>query len=132
MKKFILIVMVILFFTVPAISADITLAWDPNSEEDLVGYKIYYKINSSGSPYNGRNATQGDSGISVTLEEFDNSQEPLFTLTGLSDDTLYYLAVTAYNDSAESGYSNEVNYLTPPAPVLPPPSPNSLEDITDD
>jgi len=132
MKKSILIVIIILFSTIPAISADITIAWDPNSEEDLAGYKIYYKTNNSGPPYDGVNANQGTSGFVIPLEEFNNSQEPQITLTGLSDDTLYYLAVTAYNDSAESGYSNEVNYLTPPAPVLPPPSPNSLEDITDD
>ena len=82
MKKSILIVIIILFSTIPAISADITIAWDPNSEEDLAGYKIYYKTNNSGPPYDGVNANQGASGFSIPLEEFDNSQEPRITLAG--------------------------------------------------
>ena len=28
--------------TVNVYSAQITLTWDPNSEEDLAGYKVYY------------------------------------------------------------------------------------------
>ncbi|MCU0604735.1 MAG: hypothetical protein MUC33_18965 [Desulfobacterales bacterium] len=32
-------------------AADITLAWSPNSEGDLAGYGIYYRIGADGPPY---------------------------------------------------------------------------------
>ena len=60
---------VMLFMVLPsgAAAADITLGWDPNQEEDLAGYKIYYKEKSYGEPYDGEGADQGDSPIIVPL-----------------------------------------------------------------
>jgi hypothetical protein len=55
-----------LFLVTPqAYCVQATLAWDPNSEPDLDGYKVYYKTGSSGEPYDGTGATQGDSPIDV-------------------------------------------------------------------
>ncbi|OQY01415.1 MAG: hypothetical protein B6I22_14510, partial [Desulfobacteraceae bacterium 4572_123] len=57
----------------------------------------------------------GGSGIEVPLEDLDDSDNPIFTLSGLSENMVYYLAVTAYNEQgSESGYSNEVNHLVEP------------------
>jgi hypothetical protein len=82
---------------------DITLAWDANTEPNLAGYKVYYDSDGSGEPYGGTGATEGDSPIDV-----GNVTE--FTLYGLSDGEVHFLAVTAYNDEGlESGYSNEVS-----------------------
>ena len=39
-----LCVLVLLFLAAPALSADVTLAWDPNSETDLEGYGVYFKL----------------------------------------------------------------------------------------
>src|SRR4030042_6043110 len=50
----IFLVMSILFsflFLPIAHSAQISLAWDPNSESDLAGYKVYYGV-TQGGPYN--------------------------------------------------------------------------------
>ena len=47
-------------------SAEVTLAWDANTESDLAGYKVYYKTGSSGEPYDGTGIDQGDSGISIS------------------------------------------------------------------
>ena len=103
------------FFSSAAFAADLTLAWDSNSESDLAGYKVYYKTGSSGAPYDGTGADQGSSGIEVPLEDLDDSDNPIFTLSGLSENMVYYLAVTAYNEQgSESGYSNEVNHLVEP------------------
>ena len=77
---------------------DITLAWDHSEGAD--GYLIYYKSGSSGVPYDGTGAAEGDSPIDVGYMSD-------FTLRALSDDEVYYFAVTAYNDFGESGYSNE-------------------------
>lgn len=78
---------------------DVTLSW--SADPTVGGYEIYYKAGSSGPPYNGIGAAEGDSPIDVGwVDEF--------TLRDLSDDEDYYFAITAYNEFGESGYSNEV------------------------
>ena len=73
------------------------MAWGDDSTVD--GYKLYYKAGSSGPPYNGTGAVEGDSPVDVGwVSEF--------TLRALSDDD-YYFVVTAYKQGSESGYSNE-------------------------
>ncbi len=75
------------------LGAAFTLAWDPNTEPDLAGYKLYYGT-SSGSyqqSVNVGNLTQ-------------------YSLSNLQDGVTYYFAVTAYDtEGNESGYSNEVS-----------------------
>ena len=90
-----------------ASALDVTLAWDANVEENLAGYKIYYKIGDAGPPYDGTGVVEGASPIDV-----ENVLE--FTLTGLSDDLgiIYRFVATAYNTDdppLESGYSNMVS-----------------------
>ena len=90
----------------PAYSLDITLQWDANTETNLAGYKVYYKTETPGPPYNGTGALEGPSPINVSR----NSTQ--CTLHGLDEDVVYYFAVTAYNtDQLESGFSNEVDAL---------------------
>jgi subtilase family serine protease len=75
-----------------AVADDATLSWNPNSETDLAGYKVYYGTASRlyGPPIPVGNQTT-------------------YTVTGLCGGT-YYFSVTAYNTSgSESGYSNEVS-----------------------
>ena len=99
------------FFASTASAADLTLAWDANLETDLAGYRVYYKTGGSGAPYDGIDLDQGDSGIDLPLENLTNPAAPQITLTGLAEDTAYFLAVTAYNQQgSESGFSNEVTY----------------------
>jgi hypothetical protein len=84
-----------------ASAKDVTLAWDPNSESNLAGYKLYYKTAISGAPYDGVDSLQGASPIDV-------GNVTTFTVLGLSDSKDYYFVVTAYNtEGLESGYSNE-------------------------
>ena len=102
----------LLFFlasTSPSYSAEVTLAWDANTESDLAGYKLYYKTGSSGEPYEGKRIDQGDSGISILLDSLATPDNPSFSLTGLQENEFYYFVVTAVNSSGlESGYSTEV------------------------
>jgi len=107
------IVFVIFFLASPSLSysAEVTLAWDANTESDLAGYKVYYKTGSSGEPYDGTEIAQGDSGISILLENLATPDNPIFSLTGLQDSEFYYFVVTAVNSvGLESGYSTEVMY----------------------
>jgi hypothetical protein len=79
-------------------SAQLDLAWDPNSEQDLAGYKIYYGI-SKGGPYNSPGSPRIITG-----------NIPHYTLDGLTPGQTYYMVATAFDTSAnESVYSNEVN-----------------------
>jgi hypothetical protein len=86
-------------FVTPVHSLDVTLAWNTDPAAD--GCKVYYKTGSSGPPYDGIGAAEGDSPIDVGwVSEF--------TLRALSEDEDHYFVVTAYNENGESGYSNEV------------------------
>ena len=83
----------------------ITLAWDPNTEPDLAGYKIYYGTSS-------RQYT-------VTV---DVGNVTRYTIRDLDESRVYYLAVTAYDTAGnESELSDEVSSYptdqTPPTLV---------------
>lgn len=91
---------------------NVTLAWDPNSETDLAGYKIYYGV-TNGGPYGGTGATQGASPITIPLSSLANRSLPEYAVTNLPNNT-YYFVLTAYDTEAlESGYSNQVS-VSPP------------------
>ena len=82
----------------------VTLAWDPNPEADLAGYKVYW--GSATRTY----------GAPVTVPGTPAS--PTYTVAGLAAGT-WYFAVTAYNTAGlESGFSNEVSATIsiPPQP----------------
>jgi len=77
---------------VTVLSADLTLAWDPNTEPDIDGYKVYWGTSS------GNYAYVVDIGLQTTC-----------TVSNLVAGTTYYLAVTAYDSNGnESGFSQEL------------------------
>src|SRR5437016_7133528 len=101
---FVACVLTVLCSLAPAFSsaAQITLAWDPNTEPDLAGYTLYYGTSSSSYQF------------SVYV-----GNRTSYSLAGLLEGQIYYFAVTAYNLSGiESGFSNEVSKaiadVTPP------------------
>jgi hypothetical protein len=146
--KYILLfaILMILGFGSICYSMDVTLGWDPNSEFTLAGYKIYYKVDFSGGPYDGVGADQGPSPITVPVIELGHPSYPEFNLTGLDDAKTYYIVITAYNtDGLESGFSNEVSAKKAdsepepdppeesPGPELPEPDPpENLPDAVPD
>jgi hypothetical protein len=123
------VLFLVLFLLVgSAVAADVELAWDANTESNLAGYYLYYKTGSSGAPYDGTEANEGDSPIQVPLGDLPDQDNPSYTITGLSDTETYFFVVTAFNtDGHESGYSNEVSYqpppTSPPSSNLPPSTP---------
>jgi len=86
---------------VPAAGASATLTWDAVIAQGISGYRVYY--GTAPGTYE-QLAGQGvDVGNSTT-----------YTSTGLGSGTIYYFAVTAYNNlNQESGYSNEVSKQMP-------------------
>jgi len=109
--KYILLSIPLFFcFVTIGYTKDATLMWSKNTESDLDGYKVYYKSGSSGSPYNGMGAMEGDSPITIPLQELYNPEQPEYTIHGLDDNEDYYFVLTAYDIyERESGYSNEVS-----------------------
>jgi len=80
-------------FSQDIFAAQIRLAWDPNTESDLAGYKVYY------------GTTSGTYGTPI-----DAGNVNTYTMTGLTLGQTYFVTVTAYDTSPnESGYSNEVS-----------------------
>jgi hypothetical protein len=113
MKKFFVCVMGILavFLSGPVLAKSVKLAWNPNSETNLSGYKLYY--GSASGSYEGTTASEGTSPILLPLTALTSSNSPEFTVSGLSGGT-FYIAVTAYNsENLESGFSNEVQVDIP-------------------
>src|SRR5881397_2778440 len=83
-------------------AAQVTFAWNADTEPDLAGYKLYYGFSS------------GSYQFSVDVGNLTS-----YTLSGLLEGRIYYFAATAYNLSlAESDFSNEVSKaiadVTPP------------------
>ena len=85
------LVLLLLLCTSPAFAADVRLAWDPNPETTLSGYKLYFGTASR------------DYATVINV-----AKSTTYTVTGLVSGT-YYFAVTAYDiQGNESGFSNEV------------------------
>ncbi len=79
---------------------EITLAWDPSPDADVVGYGIYFKA-------------AGDQAFKflddVYVDELEDPDNPMVTLTELDDGATYYFAVTAFSeDGHESSFSSKV------------------------
>jgi len=105
-KRFELIVLLplYLFLAVSGVwAADVTIAWDANTEPDIAGYIIFYGTSSGSYP-----------------NSIDAGNTTEHTLTGLSEGTTYYFAAKAYNTSSnESDYSQELVYTVPIANAAP-------------
>ena len=92
-------VLTVLCSLAPALSsaAQVTLAWDANTDPNVAGYKLYYGISS------------GSYQFSV-----DVGNQTSYTLSGLLEGQTYYFTAIDYNLSLnESGFSNEVSKAIP-------------------
>jgi hypothetical protein len=95
-----LLLAVVLSLLVPAAHAgEVTVAWDPNPEPEVAGYKIYYGT----SP--GSYTAFLDAGSATSI-----------VISGLQDGATYFFSAVAYDASNnESDFSNEITYALPAA-----------------
>jgi hypothetical protein len=99
-----LVGLVVLLVGVPAKAAQVSLAWDRNTETDIAGYRVYYGTASR-----------------VYNWFIDVGNTTAFTVTGLTDGATYYFAATAYDTShLESTYSVEASKSTCTYSISPP------------
>jgi hypothetical protein len=95
-----MLLILLMMFSQPVIgwTADVTLAWDPNTESDTVGYRLY--------------AREHDEAYDYSHAEWQGSSTQC-TATGFDEYESYYFVVRAVDeDGNESGDSNEV-YWSP-------------------
>ena len=82
-----------------AYSANLTLAWDANSEPDLIGYRVYCGESS------------GNYTVNHDITSSDPNDPPPTTceITGLKEGEKYFFAAKAISKKGESAYSQEIS-----------------------
>ena len=81
-------ILTFLILTPSAFPAQVTLAWDPNTEPDLAGYKLYYGTAS------------GD-----YTQVIDVGNTTMYTVTNLTAGHTYYFTVTAHDASGHEKHT---------------------------
>lgn len=115
MRRFrgILVLFLALIFMIPSLvfGLSIRVTWNPNTESDLAGYKVYYGTQSGvyGNPVDVGN---------VTTWNLDN----------VAEKTTYYFALTAYDTSGNESLKSEEASVTTPDQT-PPNAPNIIEVV---
>ncbi len=91
-----------------AYAGQVTLSWDPNNDENVAGYKLYYGNSSENYQY------------SVDVGNVTN-----YSISNLPDGERYYFAATAYDFSSnESNFSEEVSCVVNNQPPVADAGPN--------
>ena len=104
LKSLILAFVIVCFAASFALATEVTLAWDPNKEPDLAGYRIFCR--QAGTEYD----------YKVPAWE---GTETTCTISGLSDGVVYEFVARAFDTSGnESGDSNQVDTGPPAAPCF--------------
>lgn len=90
-------ILILPFFSKEAHAAQITLAWNSNSEPSVAGYKVYYGTASR-----------------VYSAVIDVGNWTSCVISELQDGITYFFTATAYDsESNESSYAAEVSYTVP-------------------
>ena len=94
---FVLLVFSLIFASTPEVrAAEVTLAWDPNPEPSVQGYRVYYGKAS---------------GFYTDVLDVGNRTDCV--IPGLDAGTTYFFACTAYSATGdESNFSGEIVYAT--------------------
>src|SRR5947209_11633535 len=112
-RSFVFILCFLLLPLVQAALADATLAWDPDNNPSVVGYRLYAGTSS---------------GVYTQTVEAGNNTS--LVVSNLRAGSTYFFAVTAYTTSAESPRSNEDSFHTPAASPSPTPAPTTTPTPT--
>ena len=95
-------------------AAEITMAWDANSDSNLAGYYLYRRTCLPDQACDAIGSKANLASTRVPLSALSNQQSPRYTLSNLPDDRNFVFVVSAYNtQGTESGFSNEAYYRVP-------------------
>jgi hypothetical protein len=107
-KKLVLLGILVLMIAAGGVYAkDITFEWDRNTENDLIGYRLY-QSNVSGSYVYGTTSPNFKIGVAQCAAPGPCRA----TITGVGPGTFFWVA-TAHNATVESAPSNEVTLKIP-------------------
>ena len=93
-------------------AASASISWDPNTESDLAGYKLYK-----------RTLPSQDFGQPIFSGFPSSPSSPTTTATGLSEGTTYGFVVTAFDTSGNESAPSIEKQFTPTTGTPPPPPP---------
>jgi hypothetical protein len=100
--------------SVTAGKSRIWVSWQTNSEPEIAGYRVYYRLGASGPPWDGTAAVEGTP--SPVIATGTNC-----LLRGLAPGTDYFVAVSAVDTTGnESSLSTPAQVTTAEAPPAPP------------
>lgn len=103
-KLLVLVVALVLIAASSAFAADVALEWDPNTEEDLVGYRMFHR--QVGQEYD-YNIPSWEGTFTTCIVTVAGSRDYLFVARAFDE------------DGNESDNSNEVRFVNKPgAPCL--------------
>lgn len=94
--KIIVLLLIMAMVHAQAMAAVVRISWNANTEKDLLGYHVYYGT----VPHVYSKAIDAGAFTSVDID-------------GLKAGKQYYVAVTAYNASGESDFSEEQSITIP-------------------
>ena len=92
--------------TLPSTTA-VILSWSPVQDSSVTGYYVHFGLQSP----NSAGSCSYTKSTFYSLASLANKLSPLVTISGLTANTTYYFAVSAYN-GRESACSNEVKTFT--------------------
>ncbi len=123
-KRFSCFILLVAIITVipcaPVFSANVSVAWNKNTESDLAGYKIYK-----------RTLPSQDFGQPVFSGLPNNPSSPSITVSGLSGGTTYGFISTAFDTAGnESAPSTEKQISVPTGTSPPPTSTLNISNLT--
>ncbi len=102
MIRIIIFVLVILVSTAGALNNTITLAWDVHADPNVIGYNLYTK-NHINEYYRFYSEI-----VEIDLPDWLNPSVKIFSL---DRNLAHYFTLTAFTETNESGFSNEVIYV---------------------
>ena len=117
-------------FQTPSYAVDITLEWDTNTEPDLAGYRVYFKVDSSGDRILDNYKGEGlvlleESGTTRVVNSGFEISGVSCHLSGLDPAIIYFFVVTAFDtEGFESPPSREVS-----TDNIPPDKPTELTGV---
>jgi hypothetical protein len=89
--------------------ASLAVSWEANTEPDLAGYSIYLDTAPGGGADGWKKLI--DLGKEAARPVPESPARRYYIVTGLADQTAYYIVLTAYDTSANvSGFSNEASH----------------------
>ena len=101
-KPILLCLLLLIVTVIPATAQLATLAWDQNTQPEVVGYRVYYQIDSPTFPFNGTTLVEGSSPIVV-----NGADNTSLTVDLPEDGNIYYFTATAISNAGlESTFSD--------------------------